>query len=103
MLIRIVLNFGRTSPLYDRMLFKIIYLVKLYGCRFVGGAFGNFLIKDKKNVKNPLKSEGKEKTEHFGTTAFSRAVSFREYSGKNRRCTGDHLGFLPCAIGKIDK
>lgn len=42
LLIRVVLNFGRTSPLCYRMLFQIIYLVKLYGCSFVSVAFALF-------------------------------------------------------------
>lgn len=31
-------------------------------------------------VRNPLKSGGEEKTECFGNGVFSRTVSFREYS-----------------------
>lgn len=42
LLIRVVLNFGRTSPLCYRILFRIIYLVKLYGCSFVSVAFALF-------------------------------------------------------------
>ena len=42
LLIRVVLNFGRTSPLCYRMLFQIIYLVKMYGCSFVSVAFALF-------------------------------------------------------------
>ena len=38
----IVLDFGRTSPLCNRMLLEIIYVIKLYGYRLAGGAFALF-------------------------------------------------------------
>lgn len=39
---RIVLNFGRTSPLCDRMVLEIIYVIKLYRYRLAGGSFALF-------------------------------------------------------------
>lgn len=40
--IKIVLNFGRTPPLCDRMVLKIIYVIKLYRYRLAGGSFALF-------------------------------------------------------------
>ena len=42
LLTRIVLNFGRTSPLCYRTLLKIKYVIKSYGCRLFGGVFALF-------------------------------------------------------------
>ena len=39
MFTRIVLNFGRTSPLCDRMFLKIIYVINWYGYRLAGEVF----------------------------------------------------------------